>query len=322
MSFKRLKRNSGPALSRAEGFTLLELLVVVAILAIIGGALVASYDGLEAQAAKGTATNSIAAVDNAVRSFVVTEKTLPNNVESLLAGDPTSLAAADVQEDNLGIDLVDVHAAATPAVIVPLSTNLEGKIAATALTANQLTSLNNAGITIARYIHNDGNSTTGGALDIIENGAGTVGATVGDINAIDIPLHMFEAPRSGTQNRGRGYPKLLAAGDQVAIWNAGGGYNNIKVGAQPDDVLIAFGIGGSSTLITGDTSGGGVGNVRLGSAPFYGDVAKNEYAHYIMLVNVGPTTAITPPKAKLQAIVDARGDFLAEEFAEATGQKQ
>lgn len=324
-----------------SGFTLLELLVVVAILAILGGALIAAYDGLESQAAKGTATGTIAAVDNAVRSFVVTERSLPNGLETLLAGDPTSLdTSVPPVTDGQGITVVDAQGA-TGTFIANLGSNIVSKLSAVPLTAAQLSALQNGGITIGRYVHNDGNDdigTAGVTLDIIENGAGVVGdAGVGPISDISIPTHTFEAPRPGlTRNRGRGYPKLLAVGDEVAMWNGttsdvngdgsapfGDGYNNIKVNASPDDVLIAFGIGNASSLVGVDNEdgSGGVGNVRLANAPYYGDVNRNDYSHYIMLVNVGPLGSEFE-EAKLAAVIDARGDFLDEEFAEATGQKQ
>ena len=50
---------------RKAGFTLLEVLMVVAMLAIVGGAIITSYGGLEDKAAKGTATHSIAAITEA-----------------------------------------------------------------------------------------------------------------------------------------------------------------------------------------------------------------------------------------------------------------
>ena len=61
---------------------------------------------------------------------------------------------------------------------------------------------------------------------------------------------------------------------------------------------------------------GSVGNGRLSSAPYYGDGKKHEYAHYLMLVDV------TKSPAEFVTVVDPRGDFLDEEFAESTGQKQ
>ena len=54
---------------------------------------------------------------------------------------------------------------------------------------------------------------------------------------------------------------------------------------------------------------------NLQHAPYYGNVAKHQYNHYIALIDVASSPA------KLVAILDSRGDFLDEEFAEATGQK-
>ena len=53
---------------RSSGFSLLELLVVVAILAGLGGLLLVAYDGLETQAAKGAATPPSASVSKSVRA--------------------------------------------------------------------------------------------------------------------------------------------------------------------------------------------------------------------------------------------------------------
>jgi len=95
-------------------------------------------------------------------------------------------------------------------------------------------------------------------------------------------------------------------------------YNNVKVGANPTAVLVGLGIGNYSDVVStsGDSGTGQVGESRFAHAPFYGAVAKNEYPNYILLVDVNQSPA------KFVAAVDPRGDFLAEEFAESTGQKQ
>ena len=310
--------------TKKKYFTLLELLVIVGILAIVGGSLIAAYDGLTAQAAKATATNTIGGLTNAVRSFVVTERSLPNNVESLLAGDPdggTGYIAAEA-------DSVYTSLASSPVFAGHLGSKLQGKFAITTLTDTQIGNLQAAGITQIRFLDVAGNDEVESDLEIVA-ADNTAATAVGPISQIDIPQLAFGPPRPGNgRDRGRGFGFTLdvaatAVNLQFPVWSAQSPtspaveYDNIKVGGDPLGVLVGFGIGNDSSIVGASSNKtGGVGNVRLSSAPFYGDVGVNEYPHYIMLVDVEQNPA------KLVAVVDARGDFLAEEFAESTGQKQ
>jgi len=287
---------------KVSGFTLLEVLMVVAMLAIVGGAIITSYGGLEDKAAKGSATHTIAAVEEAFRVFAATEGGLPNNLESLIAATPTTPAYVAAEADNGAAD-----ASATGAAFAGLlGSKIAGKFT---IVDTDPAPLIAAGITKIRYLDLKGNGT-GGTLDIKDaSGAAT---TVGDIGAISIPQHAFEAPRPTDKNRGRGYYVNAVGGTSIplAVWGAGaGGYNNVKVGGNVTSVLVGLGLGNASSLV-----GDGV-FTNLGHAPFYGNVAKNQYNHYVALIDV----SVSP--AKLVAIVDSRGDFLDEEFAEATGQK-
>jgi len=284
-----------------SGFTLLEVLMVVAMLAIVGGAIISSYGGLEEKAAKGTATHTIAAVEKAFRLFEATEGVLPNNLETLLAATPNSPTYVPTELDNAASGTTGTAAKASF-----LGSKMAGKFTVVDTDPAALVA---AGITRIRYLDLKGNGT-GGALDIKDADGGET--TVGDIAAITIPQHAFEAPRPGNKNRGRGYYVNLAGGTNVplAIWSPGtNGYNNVKVGAEPTAVLVCLGLGNASSLI-----GDGV-FTNLGHAPFYGNVAKNEYNHYIALIDISVS------RAKVIAILDSRGDFLDEEFAESTGQK-
>jgi prepilin-type N-terminal cleavage/methylation domain-containing protein len=286
--------------NKKTGFTLLEVLMVVAMLAIVGGAIITSYGGLEDKAAKGTATHTIAAVEEAFRLFDATEGALPNNLESLIAATPDSPVYQAGELDNAATD-------ASGGVSAGL---LGAKVAAKfSYVDTDPASLVAAGINKIRYLDLKGNGA-GGTLDIKD--ADGDATTVGNITDITIPQHAFEAPRPGNKNRGRGYYVNAVGGTTIplAVWNPGSnGYNNVKVGGTPTSVLVGLGLGNSSTLV-----GGGV-FANLGHAPFYGNVAKNEYNHYIALVDI----SVSP--AQVVAIVDSRGDFLDEEFAEATGQK-
>jgi prepilin-type N-terminal cleavage/methylation domain-containing protein len=316
-----------------KGFTLVELLVVVAILAIIGGGLIAAYDGLTSQAAKSSATHTLGAIDTAIRSFNTLEKKLPNNLESLLAGTPDTpvftAALADSIAEGLTAAPTEPSVSPGPGIDAFIGSALAPKIAPVALTATQLNNLRAAGITLVRYLDSAGADETVDALSITD-ALGGAAPVVGALSGIDIPTQAFSAPRPGAnRNRGRGFAVDLAATTfdpanmQFAIWGGQNpaaptpNYDNVKVGANANAVLVAFGVGPDSSIVNSNSDvSGGVGNARLANAPIYGDVLKNQYQHYIMLVDVSQNPA------RYVATVDSRGDFLDEEYAEASGQKQ
>ena len=357
--------------TKRKGFSLLELLVVVAIMAIIGGAVITAYDGLVSQSQKATATNTIGSLTNSVRQFKVVEGNYPNNWESLMSAVPVSTA---VYDDSTGDSVITVGQVYQTSVADPLSTpanplpdivttltptdvgygdplnlvltsgvnatnavgstgvagilasKLAGKFDfATPLTAAQAESLVEAGITKVRYTHADADDEIASTLSGIFTAGNEATPNVGPLSEISIPQHAFEAPRAGAnRNRGRGFVLQFGADSTnvpAAIWDAGtGGYNNIKVGANPNAVLVGLGIGNANTLVDSSGNAGdqsaAVGSISLATAPFYGDVAKNSYQHYIALFDVSQSPAV------FVAIVDSRGDFLDEEFAESTGQKK
>lgn len=331
---KNLKRKA------RKNFTLLELLIIVAILAIVGGGLVTSFEGLQAQAAKASATNTIASLQNSIRTYQSMEGTLPNNLDSLLAAVPTSAGAVDGVVTATGITS---YVGPDPDTTDPLnidgglelanylgSSKMGSKVVAQVLTAEQAKNLVDAGITTVRYL--DTVSLKGGPLGI-PDADGVAGQTIGAIADIDIPQLGFNVPRPGKdRNRGRAFEIAVdssSATQEFAVWGGQSAasptadYDNTKVGADPKAVLVAFGIGPDSTLVAGGKTNPNAANDKtlgdagkIASAPFYGDVTKSTYPSYVMLVDVQQNPA------KFVAVVDARGDFLAEEFAEQSGQKQ
>jgi prepilin-type N-terminal cleavage/methylation domain-containing protein len=336
----------------SSGFTLLELLVVVTILAIVGGGMITAFSGQDVKAARGVATASIAGVEDAIRIYVAQEQDLPNDMESLtcLDQDLTAHPTAVLQ-------LTDVFAGASSTATgvawtaateqqIPFGglSNLtqEGggmgfKVADKfTLTLVDAQALISGGVSSLRYAEIDSCDTdaaTGGTKTSLENGSTFPSQALGLMN---IPNHAFEAPRTGgsgtgptfSRNRGRGFSRSLNFGGATTsglmVWNAGtGGYNNVKVGAGATDVLVGLGIGNASELVGEDNS-------PFAKSPYYGQLAKDKYAHFIALVKIGtvagvgddPALGISPAgEATIKAVVDARGDFLDEEFAEFTGQK-
>lgn len=300
---------------RKAGFTLLEVLMVVAMLAIVGGAIITSYGGLEDKAAKGTATHTIAAVTEAFLVYDSTEGGLPNNLETMAAATPTAPAYVAAELDNKADAVTgEVLAANVKQDKIPKKFGMQTASAA------HISALVAAGITKIRYMDLKGNDETVATLDI-KAADGTDATDVGPLSAISIPQHAFEAPRPGEgRNRGRGFYLNLVADPaptpKLAYWGAAkgdgttaGGYDVIKVGGLNNQILVGMGLGNASNLV-----GEGV-FTNLQHAPYYGNVAKHEYNHYIALIDVASSPA------KLVAILDSRGDFLDEEFAEATGQK-
>ncbi len=316
------------------GFTLLELLIVVAILAIIGGALLSAYNGLTGIAANGVATNTISATSQAIRTHEAVEKSLPDNLETLLAAVPVGATYDADSADNIASSVTD------GALTAMLGSKIAGKLGVANLSYGQVKSLVNSGIDSIRYIDSEGDDETTSDL-VIKDAAGGDATAVGPLSEISIPTHAFDAPRPGNgRNRGRGFSLDLnavldaqagaadtdASGVFAAVWDMSEAdgttaatndaldideYDNVKVGAQPTAILVALGVGGYSSLVTAP------GNVKyLANAPIYGKVKREEYAHYIALIDVSGSTA------SFVSVIDSRGDFLDEEFAEATGQKQ
>lgn len=351
-----------------QGFTLLELLVVVGIIAIIGGAMISSFSGSEAKAARGVATQTIAGVESSIRVFVASTESLPNNLESLVCapyaadGDVSSAAwivgATTDPKSSVGVlqvtrDATDTGAAAAADTAYKFGglTNASGigggmgkklaeKFVGTALTAAEATQFTDQGLLTLRYAMSeacDDNTDTAAALTNVNGSTGDFGGTTESLADIDIPNQAFSDPRPDTGStfhlRGVGFEGNVAAGAPVLMWYkgsdvladgalAGSGYNNVKIGAGAHDRLLAFGIGADSDLV-----GTGV-NAAFGKAPFYGQIGKDKYAHYIGLFNTGTyttdgTDVSAPAKynVSIQAVIDARGDFLDEEMAEFNGQK-
>jgi hypothetical protein len=289
-------------------------------------------------AANGVATNTISSTSQAMQTFKAVEKSYPDGLESLIAATPDGTPAT--MHD--GVSDSVAPAVTSGALTNMLGSKLAGKLGVANLSNGQVRSLEAAGINTIRYIDILGDDETTASLTILA-ADGLAAADVGPLSEISIPTHAFDSPRPGIgRNRGRGFALDLdavllaqvgvvdtaASGVFAAIWDMDStlpvgttgadataygisAYNNVKVTASPDAILVCLGIGNLSQLVNTDS------NVKyLGNAPIYGKVDRNEYAHYIALFDVSGS------EAQFVAIVDSRGDFLDEEFAEATGQKQ
>ncbi len=340
---EKLRKQALQLKNKQGGFTLLELLVVVAILAVLGGLAIGAYGDKTTQAAKGSATNTIAAVDGMVRSFQATAKMLPSNLDTLVCADATgAMTLANTRDYGGDSDMPSVSGGMSKKI----NDKLQPVIFTTATGTDAVDALQAAGIGILRYgahTATDSSCDDLGSASFAFNGGFYPSSP---LSLADIPNRGFDIPVNSsltdTKNRGRGFEKTLdgsvVANDIVLqVWKPGTGVtygsNNIKVGAKKNDVLAVLGLGNNSTMITDQA------NRVSASAPFYGADAKDKYGRYLALVKVGTitdtqaavealhntgdiTTGFSPlSKATFITVVDTRGDFLDEEYAEANGQK-
>ena len=238
---------------RKAGFTLLEVLMVVAMLAIVGGAIITSYGGLEDKAAKGTATHTIAAITEAFLVYDSTEGGLPNNLETMAAATPTSPTYVAAELDNRADAVTGEEMAGNLK-----RTNFQRGLGCIQLLLITSAALVAAGITKIRYMDAKGNNETTDDLDI--KAADGSNATSGPSFSNFYPQHAFEAPRPGDgRNRGRGFylnlvadpaptPKLMYWGAAKADGTTAGGYDVIKVGGLNNQILVGMGLGNASNL--------------------------------------------------------------------------
>ena len=314
---------------KQDGFTLLELLVVISILATIGGAVIASMGQQEENAAQGTATNAIAGLENIVRVYQATNNgQLPNDLEALACIPSGGFADGAIENS-----ATPASATATSSYKLGGSSNLQnvggglGKKLADKfdlVAIDDISALSNSGVATVRYAVTELCDETEGSDVAYDSNDGVGSVTVADkkLSEVQIPNLMFDTPYAG-KNRGRGISETIANDYPLMVWKRGtNGYNNTKLGCGATDVLVGLGIGKNSTLVGDDST------ALISKAPYYGQIGRDKYAHYIALVNIGTdadgdlsSDFSAASTAEVCAIVDARGDFLDEEMAEFTDQK-
>lgn len=270
---------------KQDGFTLLELLVVVAIIAAIAGTSTILLRDTDRQAA---AAAHVAMMDELMKGIstyqVLNGGQFPNEWDSLQIAATGTLSAT-----------------ATELPIV--NEALRDALAPQALDAVQVGLLSDFGITEVRVVSEalqSGNCAAANIVGLIENKGNDV-----------TPATIF---RSEDAN-GCGAADTIADTDQLLVWDntvAGAAERvnadtaAITAGTQ---TLVALGIGPDLELFNPENRG------AMTTVPVYRHVSATEYNRFVALLNVDTAKS----EVRLQAIVDGAGDTKDEELGEWDG---
>jgi len=293
--------------SQRQGFTLLELVIVIAILAVIGGAALVSYDGLDQKAAKSQATFNLAAIDKGVRLSKVVTGDFPNGLDLLTVSDTT---VGDITGNTAAT-------ATAGGFFTRLTRELEGADANNATSDGSLhffattTSIADAfaevGITTVRGITDANDTAT--AFDIANRAFDASPTGVGaDVNvAAGLVLPIIKS-------------KNLGAADSSLLNSITG------LDAATTHLVVALGLGNNSSIVSDDIN---VNSANFSEAPFYSDVASTEYGRFILLFHVASDGDANDTieagevfsEARFVGVLDAEGNWLDQEAADAVGTK-
>ncbi len=293
-----------------DGFTLLELLVVVAILAAIAGTATIALKDTDARASAAAHVTMMDELNKGIATYRVLQRnTYPNRFDSLmqydgesatttLPGDTTALSILGFSADDgytLGVLPVTVQHKLYDAGITEL--RYVGADAANDPDGDGDCS------DISALVTNRGNDVVAGNIFMSEsaNGCG-FSVALDDEGAVVTGAAQYAMYWSGGTERLTGQ----ADHDDTA-YNAEGNY-----------VYLLTGIGPSSTLFDANTLGG------MTTVPVYRHVKPNEYNRFIAVWNVGTygaTAGSIVPAAQvdLTAIVDGALDTKEEELGEWDG---
>ncbi len=208
-----------------SGFTLLELLVVVAILAVLGGAMLVSYDGLEEDAASAHAGFNIAATDRAVRTYKSLNRQFSDEWDSLLTDD----------------------GGGTFAFLDRLNDDLVARIKIQTVTAAEVTALNNIGVSVVRDIDNSAGNYDNDNDFTNDN--------------VTLPNRLFDDNAGGSGFYGQ--TRTVAATESVATVDDATTLGTL-LGLVATDKVVALGLGNNNT-ITDQSKDGAVSQIPFGA---------------------------------------------------------
>ncbi|MEM7407952.1 MAG: type II secretion system protein [Pseudomonadota bacterium] len=298
----------------SRGFTLLELLVVVAILAAIAGTAVVALQDTDARAAAAAHVAMMDELDKGIREFRVLNKNqYPDRYDSLLESNTGVAANGDNGDILLSVAAIeDIEIVALSSIANDGGNTVLGR-------------LNDIGITTLRVAYD----TTNGGLNPPDDGdCDDMSALIANRGNAVVAGNIYLSPEAN----GCGADHTIANSSNVAVWNGGseritgeplvaGGtdFDGVIDGAASTGlpIMMAVGLGPNSTLFDKRVLGG------MSTVPIYRHVSETEYPRFVALFQIGSTNgtaqADVVDQVLLIAIVDGAGDTKEEELGEWDG---
>ena len=287
---RKLKNKQG-------GFTLLELLVVVSILAAIAGTATLALQDTDARAAAAAHVAMMDELNKGIRTYKALNKAFPNNFDSLLmTTNVVSTTNADLGTlASIGFAGTiggDNHATLAGAHVFG-NEELSGGAAATAyenpliaiedvemfpVRADVIGALDEVGITSVRVVNEDAAPDDSAGLNCLNLPELISGRT----NAV-VAGNLFV----GESVNGCGVGHDLAAGNHMVFWTGGSeritgnSEDTTSWNADGNTAFAAFGVGPASNLFDTTTLAG------MTSVPVYRHVSKDQYNRFIAIYKIG-----------------------------------
>jgi prepilin-type N-terminal cleavage/methylation domain-containing protein len=288
----RSAKSSGP---RRSGFTLLELVIVMAILVALAGIVIAKLDVLQLKAEKASAGAQIRDIARLIQTYRATTNFYPDRWDSLVdrtGGNPGVLRQPGLPGTNLG--------GLDPGLVGGLPTGSSTKlIMGGQLTANQARSLSRLGITTV-LDHSGGQPVPYGgttaasnlAVGFVVPNSFNVGATTGtnSADADDVFATINPADTGGQKILNTIYP---TPGAQAVV--------------PSDRVLVVFGLGRYCTIV-----GSNLQSANLSEPPVYPYSNAQYYDRYLAVFEAYNNG----DRCRLVAVLGADGDLAADEIAD------
>lgn len=291
---EKLRAKGQKLQAKEKGFTLLELLVVIALLAVIAtGALIAYENvGDNAQAAAGA--NSAATIDRAIRTYKAVEGIYPNQWDNLATADASAVPFLPAATS----DFVGQWTTAASAIATPIANALVNSGIEELQTIVSASATNQA---VPNRNHNESSNNNASEYeleDLVE--LGDMAGWPGNISVIP------NAVCGGLD----GYPSTVFEGTAVTSNNIQNSYADLLEGDECHAV-VAIGFGGDAAASTA------LSNVAIAQSPTYarqGVVDPNEdYSRFIGLFLVASDEDVVGTfeyldSARLLAVVATDGE--------------